>query len=87
MKKKSDVYPLPAVGLKTLITQLAWATSCGVKIECVTPDEEILISHPKSNWDFYCEIGKPSHRLDANKVILNWVNGIFPATFDECDWP
>ena len=85
--KEKDVYPPERTTLKHLLCQLVWASENGVRLESVTLDEEIMISHPKSEWDFYLRLDSPKDRLDAELVILNWVNHIYPATFDECDWP
>ena len=85
--KDMTTYPPKKTTLKTLLTQVAWGCANGIKLECLTPDESIVISHPKSTWDCFVNIDSPSSRLTAEKVILNWVNRIFPKSLDECEWP
>ena len=85
--KEKDIYPPKRTGIKHLLCQLVWASESGVNLESVTVDKEVMISHPKSNWDFCLNLDSAKDRLDAELVILNWVNKIYPATFDECDWP
>ena len=85
--RENGVYPPKKTSLKHLICQLAWASENGIKLANVVKDVEIMLYHPKSDWDFRIRLDSARDRLDAEKVIVNWVNQIYPATFDKCYWP
>lgn len=65
-----------------ILKQIIWATTYGAKAEWLG-ENEIVISHPKSSDDFPFDIRKEKDREYANKVIVNWVNSIFPDLEDE----
>ena len=90
--KNEDIYPPKKVSLLEFTCYLAWISdSEGVHIELVSMDENlgygVVISHKKSKWDYCVNLRSPKSRLEGTKVILNWINYIFPKEFEDCDWP
>ena len=87
MKEKKFEYPPTKVSIYELFALVAWATRNGVEIYgCDSTGEEIVIEHSKSDWSYTIKLHSNKSRLEANKVILNWVNHLYPKEFEDCDW-
>jgi len=80
-------YPPVKVNIYELLALVLWAARNGIDaISLDSEGEGIELSHAKSDWSYCIKTHSNKSRVEARKVIMSWINGIFPKEFEDCDW-